>query len=88
MASSVAIPVIVLVVVLTLSACSCERVYYVKPSQFTTCPADPCFTLEDYISGSEVFISDTVFCFLPGFHYIYKSEKSSISLVYNNKECC
>lgn len=70
MASSAAIPVTVLVIVSTLSACSCECVYYVKPSQFTTCPADPCFTLEDYISGSEVFISDTVFCFLPGFHYI------------------
>ena len=48
MASSAETLLMVLVIVLALRACSCECVYYVKPSQRTMCPAGPCFTLEDY----------------------------------------
>ena len=49
--------------------------YYVRPTEptNTSCPAQPCLTLSQYISDSDhYFQSNTVFKFLPGTHLMNK----------------
>ena len=46
--------------------------YYVRPTEptDTSCPAQPCLTLSQYISNSDLYFkSNTVFKFLPGLHH-------------------
>ena len=46
--------------------------YYVRPTEptDTSCPAQPCLTLSQYISNSALYFkSNTVFKFLPGLHH-------------------
>ena len=46
--------------------------YFVRPTEptDTSCPAQPCLTLSQYISNSDLYFkSNTVFKFLPGLHH-------------------
>ena len=55
-----------------LSLCAATE-YYVKPTEptNTSCPAQPCLTLNQYTSDSDhYFKSNTVFKFLPGTHHM------------------
>ena len=55
-----------------LSLCGATE-YYVRPTEptNTSCPAQPCLTLSQYINGSDHFFqSNTVFKFLPGTHHM------------------
>ena len=64
-----------LVIVLTLNTGNCAAcVYYVKPSRSAvSCPSDPCHTLDNYFINSAVFSSNTIFCFLPGYHFLERT---------------
>ena len=56
---------------LFLSLCGATE-YYVRPTDptDTSCPAQPCLTLSQYISDSDLYFkSNTVFKFLPGLHH-------------------
>ena len=56
---------------LFLSLCGATE-YYVRPTEptDTSCPAQPCLTLSQYISNSALYFkSNTVFKFLPGLHH-------------------
>ena len=56
---------------LFLSLCGATE-YYVRPTEptDTSCPAQPCLTLSQYISDSDLYFkSNTVFKFLPGLHH-------------------
>ena len=55
-----------------LSLCGATE-YYVKPTEptNTSCPAQPCLTLSQYINNSDnYFQSNTIFKFLPGIHHM------------------
>ena len=55
---------------------------YVKPTEYTTCPGEPCHTLDEYaLSASQYFVSDTTVKFLPGTHNL--SQPLNISGVNN-----
>ena len=57
---------------LILSTCGATE-YYVRPTEptNTSCPAQPCLTLSQYINDSDhYFISNTAFLFLSGIHCI------------------
>ena len=57
-----------------LSLCGATE-YYVRPTEptNTSCPAQPCLTLNQYINDSErYFKSNTAFKFLPGTHHMNK----------------
>ena len=55
---------------------------YVKPTEYTTCPGEPCHTLDEYAqNASQYFISDTSVEFLPGTHSL--SQPLNISGVNN-----
>ena len=57
-------------------------VLYVKPTEDTTCPGEPCHTLDDYAqNASQYFISDTSVEFLLGTHSL--SQPLNISGVNN-----
>ena len=64
---------IVQVFCLSLFLCLCGATeYYVRPTESTdiSCPAQPCLTLSQYISNSDLYFkSNTVFKFLPGLHH-------------------
>ena len=56
---------------LFLSLCGAIE-YYVRPTEptDTSCPAQPCLTLSQYINDSDFYFkSNTVFKFLPGLHH-------------------
>ena len=56
---------------LLFSLCGATE-YYVRPTEptDTSCPAQPCLTLSQYISNSDLYFkSNTVFKFLPGLHH-------------------
>ena len=55
-----------------LQVCSATE-YYVKPTEptVTTCPGQPCLTLNEYTNNTDYYIkSNTVFIFLPGKHHM------------------
>ena len=55
-----------------LQVCSATE-YYVRPTEpvDTTCPGQPCLTLNEYTNNTEYYIkSNTVFIFLPGKHHM------------------
>ena len=55
-----------------LQVCSATE-YYVKPTEptDTTCPGQPCLTLNEYTNDTDYYIkSNTVFIFLPGKHHM------------------
>ena len=55
-----------------LSLCGATE-YYVRPTEptNTSCPAQPCLTLNQYVNDSDnYFQSNTVFKFLPGIHHM------------------
>ena len=55
-----------------LSLCGATE-YYVRPTEptNTSCPAQPCLTLNQYVNDSDhYFQSNTVFKFLPGTHHM------------------
>ena len=55
---------------------------YVKPTEDTTCPGEPCHTLDEYAQNApQYFISDTSVEFLPGTHSL--SQPLNISGVNN-----
>ena len=61
---------LLLLLVPVLSLCGATQ-YYVTPTEptKTSCPAQPCFTLNHYTNHSDrYFKSNTVFKFLPGTH--------------------
>ena len=64
-------------------------VLYVKPTEFTPCPGEPCHTLDEYAqNASQYFVSDTTVEFLPGTHNLsqplYVSGVNNLSLVARN----
>ena len=57
-----------------LSLCGATE-YYVRPTEptNTSCPAQPCLTLNQYVNNSDYYFkSNTAFKFLPGTHHIDK----------------
>ena len=57
-------------------------VLYVKPTESTPCPGEPCHTLDEYAqNASQYFVSDTTVEFLPGTHNL--SQPLNISSVNN-----
>ena len=63
---------VVILVLPILSLCGATQ-YYVRPTEptNTSCPAQPCLTLSQYINDSgQYFRSNTVFKFLPGTHHM------------------
>ena len=62
---------------------------YVKPTESTPCPGEPCHTLDEYAqNASQYFVSDTTVEFLPGTHDLSQplniSDVNSLSLVARN----
>ena len=53
-----------------LSQCATqESYYYVKPTTDTSCPADPCLTLSEYVQQPDQYLtSNATMVFLPGTH--------------------
>ena len=53
-----------------LSLCTAqEPYYYVKPTTDTSCPADPCLTLSEYVQQPDQYLmSNATMVFLPGTH--------------------
>ena len=46
-----------------------ESYYYVKPTANTSCPANPCLTLSEYVQQSDQYLtSNATMVFLPGTH--------------------
>ena len=64
-------------IVSVLSLCGGATEYYVRPSEptNTSCPAQPCLTLNEYARNSESYFttSNIVFKFLPGTHLVNTS---------------
>ena len=63
---------LLILLVQVLSLCGATE-YYVRPTEptNTSCPAQPCLTLSQYISDSDrYFKSNTMFKFLPGTHHM------------------
>ena len=63
---------LLILLVPVLSLCGATE-YYVRPTEptNTSCPAQPCLTLNQYTSDSDhYFKSNTVFKFLPGTHHM------------------
>ena len=53
----------------SLPSARAHNTYYVKPTNDTQCPGEPCLTLSQYIQESgKYFISNTTMLFLPGEH--------------------
>ena len=68
---------LLLLLVPVLSLCEATQ-YYVTPTEptNTSCPAQPCHTLNHYTKHSELYFkSNTVFKFLPGTHLMNRSLK-------------
>ena len=64
-------------------------VLYVKPTESTPCPGEPCHTLDEYVqNGSQYFVSDTTVEFLQGTHNLSQplniSGVNNLSLVARN----
>ena len=64
-------------------------VLYVKPTESTPCPGEPCHTLDEYAQNtSQYFVSDTTVEFLPGTHNLSQllniSSVNNLSLVARN----
>ena len=60
-----------LLAVLPHSVLAVHHTYYVKPTNDTQCPGEPCLTLSQYIQESgKYFISNTTMLFLPGEHQL------------------
>ena len=62
---------------------------YVKPTEYTSCPGEPCHTLDEYAqNASQYFVSDTTMEFLPGTHNLsqplYVSDINNLSLITRN----
>ena len=62
---------------------------YVKPTESTPCPGEPCHTLDEYAqNASQYFVSDTTVEFLPGTHNLSQplcvSGINNLSLVARN----
>ena len=72
MLSSVLGGVFLLAVIQTsLPSARAHNTYYVKPTNDTLCPGEPCLTLSQYIQESgKYFISNTTMLFLPGEHQL------------------
>ena len=72
MVSSVLGGVFLLAVIQTsLPSARAHNTYYVKPTNDTQCPGEPCLTLSQYIQESgKYFISNTTMLFLPGEHQL------------------
>ena len=63
---------LLILLVPVLSLCGATE-YYVRPTEptNTSCPAQPCLTLNQYVNDSDhYFQSNTVFKFLPGTHHM------------------
>ena len=63
---------LLLLLIPVLSLCGATQ-YYVRPTEptNTSCPAQPCLTLSQYINESDHFLkSNTSFKFLPGTHHM------------------
>ena len=63
---------LLLLLIPVLSLCGATE-YYVRPTEptNTSCPAQPCLTLSQYVNESDYFFkSNTVFKFLPGTHHM------------------
>ena len=70
MATSVLVGVFVLAVI-PHPVLATHHTYYVKPTNDTQCPGEPCLTLSQYIQESgKYFISNTTMLFLPGEHQL------------------
>ena len=72
MVSSVLGGVFLLAVLQTsLLSAHANNTYYVKPTNDTQCPGEPCLTLSQYIQESgRYFVSNTTMLFLPGEHQL------------------
>ncbi len=59
----------VLMLMLLALGASSQHVYYVKPNNSSSCPGQPCLTLDQYASqGTRYFATGTTFLFLAGNH--------------------
>ena len=64
-------------------------VLYVKPTESTPCPGEPCHTLDEYAQNtSQYFVSNTTVEFLPGTHILSQplhiSGVNNLSLITRN----
>ena len=72
--SSKLVPVFVVFSSLLLAISIAQSTFYVKPTNDTPCPMQPCLTLSEYAqAGEQYFTSNTTFIFLPGDHYLRHS---------------
>ena len=56
---------------ISLLSAHAHNIYYVKPTNDTQCPGEPCLTLSQYVQESgKYFISNTTMLFLPGEHQL------------------
>ena len=87
-------PILLLLLLLSLGfpaplPAGAATVLYVKPTESTPCPGEPCHTLDEYAqNASQYFVSDTTVEFLPGTHKLsqplYVSGVINLSLVARN----
>ena len=55
-------------------SCSVTRVHYVRSTTSTTCPSEPCLSLDDYVSNKDLyFTTNANFILLEGEHYLNSS---------------
>ena len=80
-------PILLLLLLLSLGfpaplLVGADTVLYVKPTESTPCPGEPCHTLDEYAqNASQYFVSDTTVEFLPGTHNL--SQPLNISHINN-----
>ena len=87
-------PTLILFLLYLLGFCAplpteAATVLYVKPTESTPCPGEPCHTLDEYAqNASQYFVSNTTVEFLPGTHNLsqplYVSDINNLSLITRN----
>ena len=64
-----------LLILILLTSCSVQSIYYVTPTPNTSCPGEPCHTLSEYVAGQYFnnLPENTTMEFLPGNHTLERT---------------
>ena len=69
--NTVGLKVLIVLLALKVHHSLVQQSNYVKPQGNTTCPGDPCLTLQEYAEAASLyFVSNVDFVFIPGTHYL------------------
>ena len=69
--NTVGFKILIVLLALKVHHSLAQQSNYVKPQGNTTCPGDPCLTLQEYAEAARLyFVSNIDFVFIPGTHYL------------------